>query len=82
MLVITNAKFVGVCFQGSFMCVRDGGARRLDSCGALPRRMRVQANDDSYEATKDRMARTVAAEQSKWYEKSTYCNCFMSKGLF
>lgn len=53
-------------FQGSFECVRSGGARRLESCGPLPRRMRVQANDDSYEATKDRMARTVAAEQSKW----------------
>lgn len=52
--------------QGSFECVRSGGARRLESCGPLPRRMRVQANDDSYEATKDRMARTVAAEQSKW----------------
>ncbi|GBP61760.1 RNA polymerase II elongation factor Ell [Eumeta japonica] len=51
--------------QGSFECVRSGGARRLESCGPLPRRMRVQANDDSYEATKDRMARTVAAEQSK-----------------
>ncbi|KAH9638521.1 hypothetical protein HF086_002256 [Spodoptera exigua] len=52
-------------FQGSFECVRSGGARRLESCGPLSRRMRVQANDDSYEATKDRMARTVAAEQSK-----------------
>ncbi|KPJ09913.1 hypothetical protein RR48_05115 [Papilio machaon] len=52
--------------QGSFECVRGGaGARRLECCGPLPRRMRVLANDDSYEATKDRMARTVAAEQSK-----------------
>lgn len=60
-----------VCLQGSFECVRSGGVRRLDSCGPLPRRMRVQANDDSYEATKDRMSRTIAAEQSKWYNKIT-----------
>ncbi|XP_026326250.1 RNA polymerase II elongation factor Ell [Hyposmocoma kahamanoa] len=59
----SNAEMEGP--QGSFECVRSGGARRLESCGPLPRRMRVQANDDSYEATKDRMARTVAAEQSK-----------------
>ncbi|XP_063383344.1 RNA polymerase II elongation factor Ell [Cydia fagiglandana] len=59
----SNAEMEGP--QGSFECVRSGGARRLEACGPLPRRMRVQANDDSYEATKDRMARTVAAEQSK-----------------
>lgn len=59
----SNAEMEGP--QGSFECVRSGGVRRLESCGPLPRRMRVQANDDSYEATKDRMARTVAAEQSK-----------------
>ncbi|CAH0687784.1 unnamed protein product [Spodoptera exigua] len=59
----SNAEMEGP--QGSFECVRSGGARRLESCGPLSRRMRVQANDDSYEATKDRMARTVAAEQSK-----------------
>ncbi|CAH2049342.1 unnamed protein product, partial [Iphiclides podalirius] len=59
----SNAEMEGP--QGSFECVRSGGARRLESCGPLPRRMRVQANDDSYEATKHRMARTVAAEQSK-----------------
>lgn len=55
-------------FQGSFECVRNavGGTKRLESCGPLPRRMRVLANDDSYEATKDRMSRTMAAEQSKW----------------
>ncbi|XP_053612171.1 RNA polymerase II elongation factor Ell isoform X2 [Plodia interpunctella] len=61
--VNSNAEMEGP--QGSFECVRGGGPRRLESCGPLPRRMRVQANDDSYEATKDRMARTVAAEQSK-----------------
>ncbi|XP_045538767.1 RNA polymerase II elongation factor ELL2 [Papilio machaon] len=60
----SNAEMEGP--QGSFECVRGGaGARRLECCGPLPRRMRVLANDDSYEATKDRMARTVAAEQSK-----------------
>lgn len=53
--------------QGSFECVRSGGVRRLEACGPLPRRMRVQANDDSYEATKDRFSKTIAAEQSKWY---------------
>ncbi|KAI5651428.1 RNA polymerase II elongation factor ELL domain-containing protein [Phthorimaea operculella] len=59
----SNAEMEGP--QGSFECVRGGGARRLETCGPLPRRMRVQANDDSYEATKDRMARTIATEQSK-----------------
>lgn len=51
--------------QGSWECFRSSAPRRLESCGALSRRIRVHANDDSYEATKDRMARTVAAEQSK-----------------
>ncbi|XP_047506029.1 RNA polymerase II elongation factor ELL isoform X2 [Pieris napi] len=61
----SNAEMEGP--QGSFECVRNavGGTKRLESCGPLPRRMRVQANDDSYEATKDRMSRTIAAEQSK-----------------
>ncbi|XP_013183779.2 RNA polymerase II elongation factor ELL [Amyelois transitella] len=61
--VLSNAEMEGP--QGSFECVKTGGPRRLETCGPLPRRMRVLANDDSYEATKDRMAKTVAAEQSK-----------------
>lgn len=63
--------------QGSFECVRSGGVRRLEACGPLPRRMRVQANDDSYEATKDRFSKTIAAEQSKWYPTMSHVQPFL-----
>ncbi|XP_015121232.1 RNA polymerase II elongation factor Ell [Diachasma alloeum] len=42
--------------QGSFECIQQAGHRSLQNLGALPCKMRIQANDDVYEATRHRMA--------------------------
>ncbi|XP_015604168.1 RNA polymerase II elongation factor Ell isoform X2 [Cephus cinctus] len=49
--------------QGGFECVQQTGPKSLESLGALPCKMRIQANDDVYETTRHRMA--VAEENSK-----------------
>nr|XP_033323769.1 RNA polymerase II elongation factor Ell isoform X1 [Megalopta genalis] len=49
--------------QGSFECVQQTGPKSLESLGALPCKMRIQANDDVYETTRHRMA--VAEENNK-----------------
>lgn len=49
--------------QGSFECIQQTGPKSLESLGALPCKMRIQANDDVYETTRHRMA--VAEENNK-----------------
>ncbi|KMQ94681.1 rna polymerase ii elongation factor ell [Lasius niger] len=49
--------------QGGFECVRQTGPKSLESLGAIPYKMRIQANDDVYETTRHRMA--VAEENNK-----------------
>lgn len=49
--------------QGSFECVKATGQRSLAALGALACKMRIQAKDDVYEATRHRVA--AAEEQSK-----------------
>lgn len=49
--------------QGGFECVRQTGSKNLESLGAIPCKMRIQANDDVYETTRHRMA--VAEENNK-----------------
>lgn len=49
--------------QGSFECVQQTDTKNLESLGALPCRMRIQANDDVYEKTRHRMA--VCEENNK-----------------
>ncbi|XP_029174532.1 RNA polymerase II elongation factor Ell [Nylanderia fulva] len=49
--------------QGGFECVRQTGPKSLESLGAIPCKMRIQANDDVYETTRHRMA--VAEENNK-----------------
>ncbi|XP_003395885.1 RNA polymerase II elongation factor Ell [Bombus terrestris] len=49
--------------QGSFECVQQTSPKSLESLGALPCKMRIQANDDVYETTRHRMA--VAEENNK-----------------
>ena len=53
--------------QGSFECVQQCGSRSLESLGVMTLKMNVQAKEDVYEATRQRMA--VAEEESKknWY---------------
>ncbi|XP_026666494.1 RNA polymerase II elongation factor Ell isoform X2 [Ceratina calcarata] len=48
--------------QGGFECIQQTGPN-LESLGALPCKMRIQANDDVYETTRHRMV--VAEENSK-----------------
>ncbi|XP_076231438.1 suppressor of Triplolethal [Calliopsis andreniformis] len=49
--------------QGGFECIQQTGPKSLESLGALPCKMRIQANDDVYETTRHRMA--VAEENNK-----------------
>ncbi|RLU16904.1 hypothetical protein DMN91_010973 [Ooceraea biroi] len=49
--------------QGGFECVQQIGPKSLEGLGAIPYRMRIQANDEVYETTRYRMA--VAEENSK-----------------
>ncbi|KAK2583444.1 hypothetical protein KPH14_009418 [Odynerus spinipes] len=49
--------------QGGFECIQQTGPTSLESLGALPCKMRIQANDDVYETTRHRMA--VAEENNK-----------------
>ncbi|XP_066599287.1 RNA polymerase II elongation factor Ell [Prorops nasuta] len=49
--------------QGGFECIQQTGPETLESLGALPCKMRIQANDDVYETTRHRMA--VAEENNK-----------------
>uniref|UniRef100_A0A023F1T6 Putative rna polymerase ii elongation factor n=1 Tax=Triatoma infestans TaxID=30076 RepID=A0A023F1T6_TRIIF len=49
--------------QGSFECIQHTGQRCLESVGSLPCKMRVQANEDVYETTKNRMQ--AAEKQQK-----------------
>lgn len=49
--------------QGGFECIRQTGPKNLESLGAIPYKMRIQANDDVYETTRHRMA--VAEENNK-----------------
>ncbi|XP_068986727.1 RNA polymerase II elongation factor Ell isoform X2 [Bombus flavifrons] len=49
--------------QGSFECIQQTNLKNLESLGALPCKMRIQANDDVYETTRHRMA--VAEENNK-----------------
>ncbi|XP_043505857.1 RNA polymerase II elongation factor Ell-like [Polistes fuscatus] len=49
--------------QGGFECIQQTGPTSLESLGALPYKMRIQANDDVYETTRHRMA--VAEENNK-----------------
>lgn len=53
--------------QGSFECVQQCGSRSLESLGVMTLKAGVQAKEDVYEATRQRMA--VAEEESKknWY---------------
>ncbi|KAL0105257.1 hypothetical protein PUN28_016719 [Cardiocondyla obscurior] len=49
--------------QGSLECAQQTGPKSLESLGAIPYKMRIQANDDVYETTRHRMA--VAEENNK-----------------
>lgn len=49
--------------QGSFECVQTTGQRSLAALGALSLKMRIQAKEDVYEATRHRVA--AAEEQQK-----------------
>lgn len=49
--------------QGGFECIQQIGPKSLEGLGAIPYRMRIQANDEVYETTRYRMA--VAEENSK-----------------
>ncbi|XP_043198822.1 RNA polymerase II elongation factor ELL-like [Amphibalanus amphitrite] len=46
--------------QGSFECLQQNGSR-LESLGAMAHKVRVQANDDVYETTRQRMAEVEEA---------------------
>ncbi|XP_076749100.1 suppressor of Triplolethal [Xylocopa sonorina] len=49
--------------QGGFECIQQTGPKHLESLGALPCKMRIQANDDVYETTRHRIS--VAEENNK-----------------
>ncbi|GLH07418.1 RNA polymerase II elongation factor Ell [Gryllus bimaculatus] len=49
--------------QGSFECIQQNSTKNLENLGALQCKMRIQAKDDVYEATRHRMA--VAEEAQK-----------------
>lgn len=49
--------------QGSFECIQQTGSRSLESLGSLQYKMHIEANDDVYAVTRQKMA--VAEEESK-----------------
>ena len=51
--------------QGSFECIQQNQSQ-LEVLGALPHKMRIQANEDVYEATRHRMAVAEENQKNKW----------------
>lgn len=54
--------------QGSFELIQQStqNGRLLETLGAMPNKMLIQANDDVYEATKARMAVAEEIKKDKW----------------
>lgn len=52
--------------QGAFECIQQQPDGRLEVLGALNRKMRIHANDDVYEMTRDRMAAAEKNQKDKW----------------
>lgn len=54
--------------QGSFELIQQStqNGRLLETLGAMPTKMLIQANDDVYEATKHRMAVAEEIKKDKW----------------
>lgn len=53
--------------QGSFELIQSTqNGRLLETLGAMPNKMLIQANDDVYEATKARMAVAEEIKKDKW----------------
>ncbi|CAG7662767.1 unnamed protein product [Allacma fusca] len=42
--------------QGSFECIQQNGSRSLESMGTLPYKMRIQAKDDVYDLTRQKIS--------------------------
>lgn len=51
--------------QGSFECIQQN-QNQLDVLGSLPNKMRIQANEDVYEATRQRVAVAEENQKNKW----------------
>lgn len=61
---------------GSFECIKQLGPPRgpLEGLGSIPNKIRIHANDDIYEATRNRMTEAEDKYKNKWYVSF----CFIS----
>lgn len=51
---------------GSFECIKQSPRGPLEGLGSIPWKIRVHANDDSFGATKHRMAEVEDKYKNKW----------------
>lgn len=53
---------------GSFECIKQLGQTRgsLEGLGSIPNKIRVHANEDVYEATRNRMTEVEDKYKNKW----------------
>lgn len=51
--------------QGSFECIQQNH-NQLEVLGSLPHKMRIHANEDVYEKTRQRMAVAEENQKNKW----------------
>ncbi|EEB10116.1 conserved hypothetical protein [Pediculus humanus corporis] len=59
-----RARYILNADEGTFECLQSKGSRALESCGPLSHTMCIQAKEDVYEATRNRMAE-VEEQQKK-----------------